>query len=1724
MKYIIEMIADFLFRQKRRKIWHKIVSFMAAIVVFCTTYALILPAITLEKQLICTIDDIEHVHDETCYATSQQEEVTQRIYTYEGETTTVKVTLPLDSTVPEDAVLNVTPIVDTDDTYAELTQKAEETMEGQSCEVVLFDISFYTAENEYIPVSEEAMVSFEFKENILPEGEGDVTILHYEDETQEPVALENVKVETDENEEMTAVTFQTEGFSVFAMVKVLPDITTKLSMVDLGDSFDINNLNGKRYVITNYTSIRMLSNKRDDEFETRRLDVLFSNVTGGAEKPVYWTFEGTNGIYLLRSGNQYLKADGENLTVVTSKGEASSFTVSKNTNKDGLLLNSGKNINLHGGADNPHGFAAHDATDGGSHLKLYTDGYVDYEMVTGLGGRSYAIINFNWDNQDVTTAIMNTVETDATTGLQSLDAKQILKSQIKIIDGKYYFDVSDDITLWTFESTMTTGSYYIKDSSGKYINIGGTNKYDVILSDTPQEISVVSHKSTGKLFLENESSDVAISLAGTDVTRGFIGINVNWSYDFILAEKLTDLSIYYDINLPSLGTTNGSKSWKDGKVPSIVTNVQEISADGTLFSKPNNYFTTLGISGTKYKEKHPTVADMDNPYYGMYRMNMLTPSNTVVDNRPTLDYEEYRFNGWIGTVNGEQYLFEPDAAFVYTNAGIKVSGKKITDNVAANELTEVTIPFLSTLRGSWTQVSAPAYFFINYTGTILDTEGDVKSRNTGQFLNGVATAWIFFAKQTVGADGSFALEVNEKISAMFVNNELLDLEPKALGTEETQIMILTATTHDGEDLMNNPDYAEANSKVITEAALTWIREDDKINIKISTGNGETKVNNDQATSDNYSVRWYVLKEINDGWHIDAVMTAVTKTLRVTKSFAGLDDLQIQELLKNFHIDLKIRGSGENETYMTLCSDKYKNTGSIKGWDGSYPGVKGQFQYLGYDSVTKSLSWNVQLLVNEHVTLHEKDFTVTDYIDKSYSIIDGEGETIYTGTLAGYDISVLETNEIYDVLGGTDKLVAFSNTYTEKGKGSLSVLKKDAMTQTVLQNVTFTLKDSNGNAIESRTTDASGRVDFMNLKPGTYTLEETKVDGYHEYPNIVTIVVGEPNTSTGQARVTVTESKDGSNVKGPVSEDTAIMYAIENIPEPNTLIVEKDFHDITSDQVSAIVNNYCITLEKDGDIYKTLKVNDTGAETPIYKSTDGLKYQWLIKAVGNNTYTVKEANYASSAYVDTVVGAEVRVNGGDATELNPNINRTAGTASVDVTTAENQFTELKITNTYTDEFTMYLQKRDSITHQPLAGAIFKLYGSYDESSRPKDTIKYYTDASRTTTQTLYYIGETEASDENGLAKLSGLKLSDSAKDYVYVLSEIQAPVGYVKPEYDVIPYNNVIRVSKDTVVNNVVTTELLNQTIGAKLIVKKEVPIEADKSTLTGTFPINISISAPEASYRNANRQYTYKIYNADGTQSGTAVTGGGSAPIHTWNIDRYEFTVHLAAGQYVVVENVPVHYIYTVQEIKTSEYYPAIDSLNGTGVFDVHAGTDTGKVLDTTGKDENLNTVLVQNYSAANKDKAVAEVTTNKVWLPADKAGTKATLNLYQITNGDVSTAKLYGSQEVTDEMGWTYTWTNLPIYSDTGDALDYYVAETPCGYIMSYDKIAETITVSGQTVGAVHITNGTVTVTNEASYELPDTGSTGTQMYTIGGLVLVLAGAFLYRKKRTEVRCADDS
>ena len=65
MKALLRKIRQILRDRKTRRIFTRLVSTVAAIVVFVTTYALVLPAITMESEAACGIE--AHQHDQSCY-------------------------------------------------------------------------------------------------------------------------------------------------------------------------------------------------------------------------------------------------------------------------------------------------------------------------------------------------------------------------------------------------------------------------------------------------------------------------------------------------------------------------------------------------------------------------------------------------------------------------------------------------------------------------------------------------------------------------------------------------------------------------------------------------------------------------------------------------------------------------------------------------------------------------------------------------------------------------------------------------------------------------------------------------------------------------------------------------------------------------------------------------------------------------------------------------------------------------------------------------------------------------------------------------------------------------------------------------------------------------------------------------------------------------------------------------------------------------------------------------------------------------------------------------------------------------------------------------------------------------------------------------------------------------------------------------------------------------
>lgn len=162
-----------------------------------------------------------------------QENVTYTYNYYDG-IVEVSVEIPAESGVPADAILSVTPIDIQNPDYFNLLAQAEDVVGNNISQILFYDISFYTTELEYIPVSDSAKVTMRLADSIIGSSSNTI-VLHYDDENESaPVIISDVTVDEEtvvaattfslraeviETTE-TVVSFETDGFSNFAIVDI----------------------------------------------------------------------------------------------------------------------------------------------------------------------------------------------------------------------------------------------------------------------------------------------------------------------------------------------------------------------------------------------------------------------------------------------------------------------------------------------------------------------------------------------------------------------------------------------------------------------------------------------------------------------------------------------------------------------------------------------------------------------------------------------------------------------------------------------------------------------------------------------------------------------------------------------------------------------------------------------------------------------------------------------------------------------------------------------------------------------------------------------------------------------------------------------------------------------------------------------------------------------------------------------------------------------------------------------------------------------------------------------------------------------------------------------------------------------------------------------------------------------------------------------------------------
>lgn len=136
METIWQKIADIILLSRLEKRWQKAASLLAIIVVFCTTYMLILPAITLANETYCGYD--AHLHEDGCYVIEKtlncsyiSPESSEK-EAEESEESTASVAGEVTSEAEETNTVNEKSTSETEETASEIEETASETEETAS--------------------------------------------------------------------------------------------------------------------------------------------------------------------------------------------------------------------------------------------------------------------------------------------------------------------------------------------------------------------------------------------------------------------------------------------------------------------------------------------------------------------------------------------------------------------------------------------------------------------------------------------------------------------------------------------------------------------------------------------------------------------------------------------------------------------------------------------------------------------------------------------------------------------------------------------------------------------------------------------------------------------------------------------------------------------------------------------------------------------------------------------------------------------------------------------------------------------------------------------------------------------------------------------------------------------------------------------------------------------------------------------------------------------------------------------------------------------------------------------------------------------------------------------------------------------------------------------------------------------------------------------------------
>ena len=154
---------------------------------------------------------------ERTQAEDETQEKEDKTFEYKDDKIILNVILPWDSSVPDDASLKAEQITEKNSNYSELIKKTEDLISEKTKDEIFYSIDFYTKDNEYIEVKDDARVYVKLLNSDIS---GDnFAVVHFKDEDN-TVEIKPDSVEKDKNKNLSQIEFSTEGFSDFAILSL----------------------------------------------------------------------------------------------------------------------------------------------------------------------------------------------------------------------------------------------------------------------------------------------------------------------------------------------------------------------------------------------------------------------------------------------------------------------------------------------------------------------------------------------------------------------------------------------------------------------------------------------------------------------------------------------------------------------------------------------------------------------------------------------------------------------------------------------------------------------------------------------------------------------------------------------------------------------------------------------------------------------------------------------------------------------------------------------------------------------------------------------------------------------------------------------------------------------------------------------------------------------------------------------------------------------------------------------------------------------------------------------------------------------------------------------------------------------------------------------------------------------------------------------------------------